>query len=54
MCTFRRDVNENEQNVKHPKLKFLNSSNNLVETLPRSMHVFLGVNLLCTFKGDVI
>ncbi len=26
----------------------------LVETLPRSMHEFLGVNLLCTFRGDVV
>ena len=26
----------------------------LVETLPRSMHAFLGVNLLCTLKGDVV
>ncbi len=27
---------------------------NLVETLPRSMHEYLGANLLCTFRQDVV
>ena len=26
----------------------------LVETLPRSMHELFGVNLCCTFRGDVV
>ncbi len=26
----------------------------LVETLPRSMHDFFGVNVMCTFTGDVV
>ena len=26
----------------------------LVETLPRSLHNFLGVKLVCTFRGDVV
>ncbi len=26
----------------------------LVEAFPRSMHEFLGANLLCTFRGDVV
>ncbi len=32
---------------------FTNLYTTLVETLPRSMQEFFGVNLLCTFRGDV-
>ena len=47
------DVNKNKKNGKNPKLP--NSLNNFgIETLPRSMHDFFGMNLMCTFRGDVV
>ncbi len=45
----------------HKKCQKFNMSNftihwtfTLVETLPRSIHEFLGANLVCSFRGDVI
>ena len=66
-CVFRQDVfevfspiwshvNENEKK-KWQKSKIWNFTilwATLVETLPRSMHDFLGVNVMCTFRGDVV
>ncbi len=39
---------------KNPKFHFTILWTTLVETLPRSMHDFLAVNLKCTFRGDVV
>ncbi len=44
-----------ETKKKWQKSKFWNFTiffKNLVETLPSSMHKFLGANLMCTFRGD--
>ncbi len=47
-------VNENEKNLAKPQnLKFHQSLCDFGRD-PRSMHEFLGVNLLCTFRGDVV
>ncbi len=48
---------KHEQTTKNcQNFKFHNSLNNcwLVETLPKSMNGFGGVNLMCTFRGDVV
>ena len=35
--------------------KFYNSLNNFGrETISRSMHDFLGVNIICTLRGDIV
>ena len=51
------NVNENEKKLaKIQNLKFHSSLNNFGRDppYPRSMHDFLGVNLVCTFRGDVV
>ncbi len=45
--------NRTKTNCQKSKIwNFTNLYTTLVEILPRSMHEFLGVNLLCTFRGD--
>ena len=44
-----------KKNGKHPEFEvFVHLYTTLADTLPRSMHEFLGVNLLCTFRGGVV
>ena len=68
MCSFRQDVvwsfflpycpmlaKKQKQNGKIQISNFVNLYTTLVETLPRSIHTFLEVNLLkCTFRRDVV
>ncbi len=42
------------KNGKNPKFEIRQSYATLVENLPMSMHEFLVVNLLCTFRGDLV
>ncbi len=47
-------VNENEKKCQKSNIwNFASLYTTLADTLSRSMHEFLGVNLLCTFRGDV-
>ena len=48
---------EPKKRKKQPQSKILNYTillTVLVETLPRSIHEFYGVNLVCDFRGDVV
>ncbi len=67
VCTFREmsleaftpiwsHVNESKKKckIKKSNLNFHIFSTTLAETLPSSMHVFLGMNLLCNFIEDVV
>ena len=68
LCSFRQDVvwsffsdmvrpmlMKTKKNWQKCKIwNFVNLYTTLVEPIPRSMHGLLGVNLWCTFRGDVV